>query len=261
MSSPISASLGDDRHMHIYPSPQDLMRASADLFVSTARAAIADHERFAVALSGGSTPRGLHTLLASETYRDQVAWERVWFYWGDERCVPPDDAESNYHMAVETLLSKVPVREEQIFRMPAELPDPTVAADDYEATLRETFELSEDEVPAFDLIFLGMGPDGHTASLFPGTAALDIRERLVASNFVPKLNANRITLTVPVLNAASAIAFLVAGQDKADALAAVVEGPSDPRTYPSQLVSPVAGQLSWLVDTAAAAKLQRVARS
>lgn len=258
MSGSVSSPLGEDRHIAVFPTSAALMTAAADLFVATAQAAVTDHGRFAVALSGGSTPRGLNTLLASDAYRSQVPWENVWFYWGDERCVAPDNQESNYHMAVETLLSRVPARSEHVFRMPAELPDPEVAANDYAATLRETFELDEDEVPAFDLILLGMGPDGHTASLFPGTSALDVRDRLVAANYVPMLNAHRITLTVPVLNAASSVAFLVAGADKADALAAVLEGELDPRTYPSQLISPVAGQLTWLLDSAAAAKLQRL---
>ncbi len=255
MSMAGMAGFSSGRRVQVYERTDDLLHAAADVFAAHASAAIDDHGRFAVALAGGSTPRGMHTLLAGPGYRDRIDWSRIWFYWGDERTVPPDSPESNYHMAVETLLSKVPVGQDQIFRIPAELPDPAVAARDYADVLRETFELSEGEVPAFDLIFLGMGPDGHTASLFPHTEALEEIDELVAPNYVPKLNTNRITLTVPVLNASSAIAFLVAGQDKADALAAVLEGPYDPDTYPSQLVSPVAGELLWLVDAAAAAKL------
>lgn len=227
--------------------------AAAVLFVRAAQEA-RPRNRFNVVLSGGSTPRAFHTLLAAPPYRDQVEWSQVHFYWGDDRCVAPDDPESNFRMARETLLDKVPIREAQIHRMHTE-EDPVVAANLYEEELRQDFALGEGQLPRFDLIYLGMGPDGHTASLFPHTAALAVTDKLVTANFVPKLSANRITLTYPVLNNAAAIAFLVAGSDKADALAAVLQGSRDPDTYPSQLIAPTDGDLFWLADRAAAAKL------
>lgn len=227
--------------------------AAAVLFVRAAQGARA-HDRFNVVLSGGSTPRAFHTLLAAPPYRDQVEWSQVHFYWGDDRCVAPDDPESNFRMARETLLDQVPIREAQIHRIHTE-EDPVVAANMYADELRQDFALAEGQLPRFDLIYLGMGPDGHTASLFPHTAALNVTDKLVTANFVPKLSANRITLTYPVLNNATAIAFLVVGADKADALAAVLEGPRDPDTYPSQLIAPGDGDLFWLADRAAAAKL------
>ena len=227
--------------------------AAAVLFVRAAQEARA-RNRFNAVLSGGSTPRAFHTLLAAPPYRDQVEWSQVHFYWVDDRCFAPDDPESNFRMARETLLDKVPIREAQIHRMHTE-EDPVVAANMYADELRQDFALAEGQLPRFDLIYLGMGPDGHTASLFPHTAALSVADKLVTANFVPKLSANRITLTYPVLNNAAAIAFLVAGADKADALAAVLEGPRDPGTYPSQLIAPSDGDLFWLADRAAAEKL------
>jgi 6-phosphogluconolactonase len=233
---------------------QAVARRAAELFVERARAT---RERFTVALSGGSTPRSLHTLLAGPDFRGQVDWTQVEFYWGDERYVPPDDPESNYRMARETLLDKLPeVRAQQIHRIHTELPDPALAADLYEQELRREFALAAGELPRFDLIFLGLGPDGHTASLFPHTEALRARERVVVANYVPQLASTRITMTAPVLNAAATVAFLVAGSDKAAALAAVLEGPRDPETYPAQLVQPVHGTLYWLVDRAGAAGLK-----
>jgi 6-phosphogluconolactonase len=227
--------------------------AAAVLFVRAAQSA-RERRRFNVVLSGGSTPRAFHTLLAAPPYRDQVEWSRVHFYWGDDRCVAPDDPESNFRMARETLLDRVPVREAQIHRIHTE-EDPVVAANLYADELRQDFALAEGQLPRFDLLYLGMGPDGHTASLFPHTAALAVTDKLVSPNYVPKLAVNRITLTYPVLNNAAVVAFLVAGEDKANALAAVLDGPRDPDTYPSQLIAPTDGELFWLVDRAAAAKL------
>lgn len=227
--------------------------AAAVLFVRTAQEARA-RGRFNVVLSGGSTPRAFHMLLAAPPYRDQVEWSQVHFYWGDDRCVAPDDPDSNFRMARETLLDMVPIREAQIHRMHTE-EDPVVAADLYADELRQDFALADGQRPRFDLVYLGMGPDGHTASLFPHTAALAVTGKLVSPNYVPKLGVNRITVTYPVFNNAAMVVFLVVGQDKADALAAVLEGPRDPETYPSQLIAPTDGELFWLVDRAAAANL------
>lgn len=212
---------------------------------------------FRVALSGGSTPKALHALLATPPLRDQVDWSRIQFYWGDDRSVPPDHPDSNYKMARDTLLSLVPVAETQIHRMRTELPA-AQAADDYERELCRTFDLAEGQLPRFDLIFLGMGPDGHTLSLFPHTDALRVNNRLVVANHVAKLNTDRVTFTYPVANNAAVVAFLVAGADKADALAQVLEGPRNIEEFPSQGIAPTGGELYWFVDRAAAAKLRHI---
>ena len=232
----------------------DVAQRAAELFVRRNQETRSSG-RFTVALSGGSTPRAFHQLLASAPYRDQVDWSVTQFYWGDERNVGPDDPESNFRMARETLLDHVPIRDTQIHRVRTELADPAVVASQYEDELRQGFQVAPGAAPRFDLIFLGMGADGHTASLFPHTAALTVRDRLVVANYVTKLDTWRITLTAPVLNAGSMIAFLVAGADKAEALAAVLEGPPNPDEYPSQLIAPDQGSLVWVVDDAAAGKL------
>ncbi len=251
MSSP-------DERVHLVTA-EDLngvAQLGADLFVELARKAAAAGHEFAVALSGGSTPRLMHRLLAGDPYRAGVEWSRVQFYWGDDRHVAPDDPDSNFRMARETLLDVVPLREEQIHRMRTEEADAHAAADLYEQELRHYFHLAPGQLPRFDLIYLGMGPDGHTASLFPHTPALHVADRLVVANPVAKLNTDRITLTAPVINNAAAVAFLVAGPDKAPALAAVLDGPHDPDEYPSQRIHPSDGELYWYVDRAAASQLR-----
>jgi 6-phosphogluconolactonase len=250
----MSSASGNRVHLDVLDDLNAVAAHAADLFVRRAREA-STTGRFTVALSGGSTPKALHHLLAAPPYRDQVDWSRVQFYWGDDRAVAPDDPDSNFRMARETLLDKLPLRATQIHRIHTEL-DPAAAAALYEDELRMDFHLSAGQLPRMDLIYLGMGPDGHTASLFPHTAALDITDRLVTANYVPKLSTTRITLTAPVLNNAETVAFLIAGEDKAAALAAVLEGPRDPDTYPSQRIAPTNGDLYWLVDRAAA-KLRR----
>lgn len=241
------------RLLQVYKDLDALAHAAAGLFAQLDETR--PHEMFDVALSGGSTPRTFHQVLASPPYRDRIDWATVQYYWGDERFVPPDDPESNYRMARETLLSRVPVTTDQVHRVPTEMGDPASVAQIYEADIRRDMNVLPGQLPRFDLILLGMGPDGHTASLFPHTAALQITDRLVTANDVPKLNTTRITFTVPVINNAANVVFLVAGADKADALHAVLEGPRDPETYPSRLIAPANGTLYWLVDQAAAAKL------
>lgn len=228
--------------------------AAADLFADLSEAARA-RGTFRVALSGGSTPRAFHALLASPAFRNRISWSHIAFYWGDERFVKPDDPESNYRMAHDTLLSQVPVSDSQIHRVQTEIGDPAAVAAQYEDEIERDFHLQSGQQPRFDLILLGMGPDGHTASLFPHTGALHAHDRIVVANAVPKLNTYRITLTAPAINHAAQVVFLVAGEDKADALAQVLAGPRDPETYPSQLIAPPAGMLTWLVDRAAASKL------
>jgi 6-phosphogluconolactonase len=235
-------------------TPQDLFQAAAEEVIRVATAAVAERGRFTIALSGGSTPRNLYTLIAANASTG-LPWAQIFFFWGDERHVPPTDPESNYRMAQETLLSKVPVPPANIFRIPGENPDASAAAEAYEQTLRKFFVPAPGEFPRFDLILLGMGPDGHTASLFPETEALQEKSRLVVANWVEKLNTSRISLTVPVLNAARQVAFLVGGADKAAVLHEVLEGDAPGEKYPSKLVRPSEGKLIWFIDRAAASEL------
>ena len=252
-----------DAQVRIYRDGDELALKAARHFARLADQYTIGSGRFKVALSGGSTPRKMFSLLAQDPFLETVPWDSIYFFWGDERCVAPDHADSNYRMARESLFDKVPVPPENIFRMPAELPDPDSAAEQYAATLREFF-LSDPEatqtnpagyVPRFDLVLLGMGPDGHTASLFPGTGALYVNDKIVVSNFVPKLNACRITLTPAIINNARNVTFVAGGADKAEALKGVLEGSYQPDVYPSQLVRPRNGTLLWMVDEAAASRL------
>jgi len=215
---------------------------------------VAQRGLFTIALSGGSTPKSLFNLLATNA-RTVLPWDRMFFFWGDERHVPPTDPESNYRMAEETMLSKIPVAAGNVLRIAAENPDAAAAAEAYEQTLRKFFALEPGQFPRFDLILLGMGPDGHTASLFPDSAGLKEKSRLVIANWVEKFKTFRLSLTLPVLNASACVAFLVSGTDKAPALHAVLEGDGSGEQYPSKLVRPVDGKLIWLVDRAAASAL------
>ncbi len=231
----------------------ELSRAAAGEIVRMADRIATVDKAVTIALSGGSTPKGLHKLLAEEpTVRDRLPWTHLHFFWGDERHVPPDHPQSNYRMAHETLFSLAPVSSANIHRVPAEEPDAAVAAEKYEQELRAFFGLEAGQLPRFDCILLGMGSDGHTASLFPGTTALQESKRLVVANWVEKFKSFRITLTVPVLNQADSIIFLVSGAEKAEALKAVLEGEYRPDRFPSQLVRPGTGRLLWIVDRAAA---------
>ncbi len=237
-------------------TPQDLSHAAAEEVIRAVTEAVAHRGRFTIALSGGSTPKNLYTLIAANA---NLPWDRMFFFWGDERHVPPDDPESNYRMTKESLLSKVPIPPENIFRVPAENPDAAAVAEAYEQTLRKFFAVAPGEFPRFDLILLGMGPDGHTASLFPETAALKEKSHLVVANWVEKLKTHRITFTLPVLNAARCVAFLVSGMDKAAVLREVLEGDAPGEQYPSKLVRPSDGKLIWFVDRAAASELSAAA--
>ena len=239
-------------------TPQDLFQTAADEVLHAAAEAIEQRGRFTIALSGGSTPKSLYTLIAANAV-SSVPWEKWFFFWGDERHVPPEDAESNYRMAQESLLSKISVPPANVFRIPAENPDAEAAAAAYEQTLRTFFEVKPGAWPRFDVILLGMGPDGHTASLFPETAALEEKSRWVVANWVEKFKTNRITLTLPVLNAARRAMFLVSGIDKAAILHEVLEGKAPGEKYPSKLVRPSEGKLIWFVDRAAASELSMAA--
>ncbi len=242
------------RSIEVVATAADLFHAAAEEFITAARTAIGAQGRFSVALSGGSTPKALYSLLASN-YAN-FAWNRVFLFFGDERHVPPTDPESNYRMVNESLLSKITIPAENVFRVQGENPDAAAAASDYEAQIRRFFELKSGEFPRFDLILLGMGPDGHTASLFPDSEALNEQSRLVVANWVAKFNTHRITFTFPVLNRAGEVMFLASGADKADMLHQVLETKSTP-PLPSQRVEPSDGKLLWLLDEAAAAKLTR----
>ena len=248
--------MAEAREIRVLPDTESLFQASAKEFASQAEAAIKAQDRFAVALSGGSTPRGMFSLLAAN-YRDRLPWDKVYFFWSDERHVPPDSSDSNYRMAYESLLSRVPVPQTNIFRVPAEKPDAHEVAAEYDETVRQFFQIPQGTFPQFDLILLGMGPDGHTASLFPETSALHEKGRLVVSNWVEKLKTDRITFTAPLINRAKGVMFLIAGADKSQALREVMEGNQSPDLYPSKLIHPACGRSIWWVDQAAAAALSK----
>jgi len=239
----------------VFSDGEQLSHAAARYVVQVANEALAEHGHFTIALSGGSTPKKLYSLLALEPYRNQIDWTKAEIFWADERCVPPDDAESNFHLAHEVMLSKLPIPASQIHRMPADESDRVAASAAYEQELRRVF--GTDGVPSFDLIQLGLGPEGHTASLFPHQASLRETERLVMSVTVPKPPPPRLTLTPPVLNAANHILFLVTGAEKADAVRAVLEGDYQPEEYPAQIVHPTQGEVTWMLDTAAASTLSQ----
>jgi 6-phosphogluconolactonase len=246
--------LGYSAEIRILTTPQELFASAAEEVVRAANEAVTQRGRFSIALSGGSTPRNLYTLLATNA-RSSLPWDRMFFFWSDERHVPPDDPDSNYRMVNETLLSKVPIPAGNVFRVAAENPDAAAAAEAYEQTLGKFFGLEAGQVPRFDLNLLGLGPDGHTASLFPETAGLQEKSRLVIANWVEKFKTHRITFTLPVVNGARCVAFLVSGTDKAAALRAVLESDAPGREYPAKLVKPVEGKLIWFVDRAAASSL------
>jgi len=241
---------------YVEPDPAATAQRAAQYFVEMAGEAVAAHGRARIAISGGSTPKAAFALLAdpNQPWRWRMPWDNLDLFWVDERTVPPDNAESNFRMTREALLDHVPLKPEQIHRMQGEL-EPQAAADDYESALRSSFHLENSDLPRFDLLALGMGPDGHTASLFPHTAALHERNRLVVANQVPQKDTWRITLTWPVINNASSVFFLIAGADKADVLNKVLTGPRDPETFPSQLIWPHSGILTLILDKAAAALL------
>ena len=244
------------REVVVLPDLDAVSREAAQRFIAIAQAAVAATGRCTVALAGGSTPERLYRLLASEQYRHAVPWAELYIFFGDERCVPPDDKESNYRMAREAMLDHVPVMPDQVFRMEGER-DPRSAAMTYALRIADTFSLSAGAVPHFDLILLGMGPDGHTASLFPHTHALQVVDTPVTANHVEKFDSWRLTLTYPVLDAAAHVLFLVGGSEKAHAVAQVIEGPFNPDEYPSQGILVPNGTLTFLLDTAAAGELKR----
>ena len=226
--------------IEVYANSQELARGAAEYFVARSSEAVAQKGFFTVALSGGSTPKVLYQLLADENepFRAQVPWAKIHFFWSDERHVPPDHPDSNYRMAYEAMLSRVPVPESNIHRVHSENPNADEAARQYEKTLLQ-----------LDLILLGLGPDGHTASIFPGSEVLHETKQLVAAPWVEKFNSYRITMTLPLLNSGAVVLFLVSGAEKAGIVKEVLEGP---KKYPAQFVQPTHGQLLWMLDKDAA---------
>jgi 6-phosphogluconolactonase len=244
--------------IQVAANSQELSRLAAEEFVQLARKAEREKGWFTVALSGGSTPKTLYSMLADhkEPYRAQLPWKNIHFFWTDERHVPPDHFDSNYRMVNETMLSKVPASTENVHRIKTEIGDANKVASDYEETLRKFFQLREGELPRFDLVLLGLGSDGHTASIFPKSEVIKEADRLVVAPWIEKLKSHRITLTAPVLTNAATAIFLVSGVDKAEALRSVLESDYDPESLPAQLIRPASGEITWLIDKDAASKLR-----
>ena len=251
----------EKREVRVVGGAGEISRAAAEELVGRAEEATGQRGVFTVALAGGSTPGSLYALLASEEepFRDRMPWGKTEFFWGDERAVPPEHPDSNYRMAREAMLSRVPAPPENVHRIRAENPDPGAAAEEYERVLRSFFAsrgLVANGLPRFDLVLLGMGADGHTASLFPGTGAVREQGRLVVALWVARFSSHRITMTPPLINNAACAMFLVAGEEKAETLRAVLESSFQPDTFPAQAIRPSEGELIWLVDRAAASRLQ-----
>jgi 6-phosphogluconolactonase len=240
------------RGVRIFEDAAEVARAAANRFIELGRDAIAERGRFAVALAGGSTPQRAYQLLAQDDYKSGLDWSQVHIFFGDERSVPPDDKESNYRMANEALLARVSLSARNIHRING-VGDSVANASLYEDEVRTFF--NDAAWPRFDLVLLGLGDDGHTASLFPGTKALAEREAWVASVWVEKLSTYRITLTPPAINHAAHILFLVTGENKAERLSEVLKGSPDTERLPAQLIKPLDGSIEWLIDRAASSAL------
>jgi 6-phosphogluconolactonase len=245
-----------EREIRILSDGAAIAKRAAQEFVQAAGSAVREKGSFHVALAGGSTPNALYSLLATDpALRSQVPWDKIHLFFGDERHVGPEHPDSNFRMASEAMISKVPLKPEQVTRIKGEYPDTEQAAVEYEKALRDNFELKAGEYPRFDLLLAGMGNEGHTLSLFPGTKALHTNGRVAVRNWVGKLYTERITLTAPAASNAARILFMVTGADKALALKAVLEGPYEPEQLPAQFLQPKNGKLLWLVDTAAGSML------
>ncbi len=240
--------------IRIFPDLSILSAEAAKFFVRLAAASVRKEKRFSVALAGGSTPRTLYHLLASAEYREQIPWRETHLFWGDERCVPPSHSDSNYRMVQETLLTKVPIPFENIHRMQGEV-DPENGARIYEQELREFF--SGESIPIFDLVILGLGKDGHTASLFPGSLSLEEEERLVVPAAPTEVKHHRLTFTLPVINQAGTILFLAAGKEKAEVVSQIFQETKDFDRIPARRVKALNGELYWFVDDKAAALLKQ----
>jgi 6-phosphogluconolactonase len=240
------------REIIVCKDVDELNRKAAAQFLGLVNSAIARFGRFAVALAGGSTPKGLYSLLASSEYCNLIDWSRVHLFWGDERCVPPDHPESNFRMVRETLLANITIPTTNVHRMQGEK-EPGAAAAAYEAEMKDFFGVEPGGWPRFDLIFLGLGEDGHTASLFPGTAAANETVRFVAVAYVGRLQSYRLTLSLPVINAAAQVTFLISGENKSAIVGEILSAGNDSRDYPAAKVKPTGGLQTWLVSADAAA--------
>jgi len=244
----------------VYPDSESLISGSADFIAELAAKAISERGRFTLALSGGNTPKPIYARLATAGYADRLDWSKVHIFFGDERCVPPDDPSSNYHMVRTALFDQVPLPAANIYRIMGE-DEPEQAAVDYAGVLQRTFggdaEVGGPPPEGFDLILLGMGDNGHTASLFPGLAVVTEPDLWVMAQYVEVVGMWRVTLTPVVINAARQVAFLVAGANKVEMLHKVLEGPYQPVVLPSQIIKPTHGELRWLMDAPAAAGLRR----
>jgi len=246
----------NNRDVRILADANSIAQTAAAEFLEAAQQAVSEKGSFSVALAGGSTPKALYGLLATNPLlQAKVPWSKIQFFFGDERHVPPTDEESNFRMAEEAMLGKALVDPKQVHRIKGEKRNAAQAAEEYEQDLRASFRLQGGEFPRFDLVLLGMGPEGHTASLFPGTKALKEERRLVVSNWVGKFYTDRITFTPPVLNNSARVIFMVHGEEKAPALKAVLEGPYEPEQLPAQIIQPKQGKVLWLVDPSAASML------
>ena len=246
------------RTVELFANGMEIARRAAADVVHIAGDAVAAHGAFTIALSGGSTPKVLYALLAEHpSLRNSLPWDKMKVFFGDERHVGPGHADSNFQMATDAMLSKVPLRPDQVHRIKGEYPDTAQAAAEYEEVIRREFGLQAGTFPRFDLILLGMGSEGHTLSLFPGTKALNETQRIVTSNWVGKLCADRVTLTAPAANNAANVIFMITGADKACALKSVLGGPLEPEQLPAQMIQPANGNVSWLVDQAAGSLLSK----
>ncbi|MBL7959637.1 6-phosphogluconolactonase [bacterium] len=242
------------REVKVYELKEDLIRNAAEKIVSIAQKSIQNRGQFAWSLSGGSTPKEVYSMLAALPLKEKIDWEKTHIFWGDERSVVRTHPDSNFRMAKESLLDAVEIPPANIHRVASE-EDPMLAAQQYEDDIREFFGISDGIFPEFDLILLGMGDDGHTASLFPDTEALKVQDRLVVDNFVKKLNTHRITFTFPIINHARNVLFIISGSVKSKMIKQVLANTDAPKTLPSQLVQPKSGSLFWFLDKDAAADL------
>lgn len=245
-----------DPEIQVVADSKGMSRTAAQVIVREIAQTLRTKESFTMVLSGGSTPRGLYTLLGTDaSFRKEIEWSKVHFFWGDERHVPFNHPDSNYRMAHEMMLSRLPVPPGNVHPVKTEQFDARGAAEAYEREICTSLQVASRQIPRFDCVLLGMGPDGHTASLFPGTKAIHEQERLVVANWVEKFKTYRITMTATVFNNAYFIIFLVSGGEKAETLQRVLLGRQEPDRFPAQLIRPTQGKVLWLVDRAAASRL------
>lgn len=242
-------------NIEVFNRSEELFKKAAEKIIAIGHEAVQSKGRFTLVLSGGNTPKGVYSVLASAEFKNELPWNKVHVFWGDERSVVQTHPDSNFRMAKESLLDHVAVSAANIHRIASE-EDPMLAAQQYEDEIREFFDIADGEIPVFDLILLGMGDDGHTASLFPESEALNIKDRLVAENYVKKLNSHRITFTFPVINHAQNVLFLVSGSSKSSMVRQVLEPKATDPVLPSRKVQPTSGSLFWFLDKEAASDLK-----